>query len=518
MPSPFRSVVAFAAAAALVGCASLPRERGYAQTDALVQARLDAAPTWSAQLVSDPIAPDIPQAPLDAAAAVRVAFEHNPRVRQAYARLGLGRAEMEDARRIGNPTFGYARLSPPDGEGHEITRSLGLDLGDLLLLASRKRFADGELDRLQLDAASDLLQLASEVESAWYASVGAAQIAAMRDLIAQSAEHAADLAQRFFDAGNINRLQLEQERAAAAQARIASVRAAVDALRVRAALADVLGLPASGQWTTLRELPAPPATLFDADALTALALEQRLDLAAAHRDVALREDALGVARRWRWLGGVELGYERESDADGGVKRGPSLALGLPIFNQGQGSIARADAQLLDARAKLDAQRLDIRNAVHHGVARVALAREIAERYREALVPGREAIVARTQEQVNFMLRGVFELIAAKQDEYDAYQEYIEAVRDYWIARAELRHLVGGRLPDDAAPAQPGIGIAPMLPVEEAAPMDHSQHHGMTAPETPSPEAVDPHAGHRMPASPPDASTRHEHHRHADGDE
>lgn len=513
-----RPAAALAAAVALTACAGLPRERGYAQTDALVRSQLDAAPDWSAQLA--PVAPAIaiPSQPLTAEDAVRLAFQHNPRVRQAYARLGLGRAELEDARRIGNPTFGYARLSPRDGGGRDITRSIGIGLGDLLLLASRTRFASGELDRLQLGAASELLQLASEVESAWYASVGAAQIAAMRDLVAQSAEHAAELAQRFFDAGNINRLQLEQELAAAAQARIASVRATVDALRARAALTDLLGLPANEQWNTLRQLPAPPATQFDADALTTLALDQRLDLAAARQDVALREDALGVTRRWRWFGAVELGYERESEADGGVKRGPSLALGLPIFNQGQGSIARADALLLDARAQRDAQLLDVENAVRQGVAHVALAYDIAERYRQVLVPRREAIVARTQEQVNFMLRGVFELIAAKQDEYDAYQEYLEAVRDYWIARAELRRLVGGRLPDDDTPVQPGVGIDAILPAEEPAPMDHSQHHGMTAPETPSDEAVDPHAGHHMLQPAPDASHGHEHHQHPVGDE
>lgn len=518
MKSSFRPVAVLAAAAALTACAGLPRERGYAQTDALVRSRLDAAPAWSAQLAPDVAAAPVPTQPLTAADAVRLAFQHNPRVRQAYARLGLGRAELEDARRIGNPTLGYTRLSPRDGGGSEITRSIGLGLGDLLLLGSRTRFANGELDRLQQSAASDLLQLASEVEAAWYVCAGADQIAAMRDLVAQSADHAAELAQRFFDAGNISRLQLEQELAAAAQARIAAVRAAVDALRARAALADLLGLPSNEQWQTLRQLPAPPATIFDADALTALALDQRLDLAAARQDVVLREDALGVARRWRWLGGVELGYERESEADGGVKRGPSLALGLPIFNQGQGSVARADAQLLDARAQLDAQLLEARNAVQQGVEHVALARDIAERYRQVLVPRREAIVARTQEQVNFMLRGVFELIAAKQDEYDAYEEYLEAVRDYWIARAELRRLVGGRLPDDDTPAQPGIGIDTILPAEEPTPMDHSQH-GMTMPDAPADEkSADPHAGHHMSEPSVDESHQLESHRHSTTDE
>jgi cobalt-zinc-cadmium efflux system outer membrane protein len=44
-----------------------------------------------------------------------------------------------------------------------------------------------------------------------------------------------------------------------------------------------------------------------------------------------------------------------------------------------------------------------------------------------------------------MLLGVYQLLLAKQAEVNAYREYIEAVRDYWIARSELEHALGGRL-------------------------------------------------------------------------
>ena len=47
-----------------------------------------------------------------------------------------------------------------------------------------------------------------------------------------------------------------------------------------------------------------------------------------------------------------------------------------------------------------------------------------------------------------MLMGAFEALQAKREQYAAYQEYIEAVRDYWLARVRLRLSVGGKLPDD----------------------------------------------------------------------
>lgn len=62
------------------------------------------------------------------------------------------------------------------------------------------------------------------------------------------------------------------------------------------------------------------------------------------------------------------------------------------------------------------------------------------------------MVKPTQQDVNYMLEGPFHLLEVKQQAYDAYQGYIEAVRDYWLARAELGREVGARLPVLAARA------------------------------------------------------------------
>ncbi len=497
----FRSVASIAAALALAGCASLPRDRGYSESRELIANQRPVPPDWSPLRTNQEL--QLPTAPIGAEDAVRLAFFNNPRLREEYARLGLGRADLEDARRLSNPSLGYLRLSPDSGAGTQITRSLSLGLTDLLILPARKRLAEAELERLQMAVASAVLDIATDVEVAWYEAVGAQQIAAMRDVVARAAEQSAELAQRFFDAGNINRLQLEQERAAATQARIDGLAAGSDALRARHRLAGLIGLPTSADWSTQSQLPAPRAVGYDADTLVASALETRLDLAAARRAVTLREDALGVTRRWRWLGGIEVGYEHEREFDGGRATGPFASVELPIFNQGQGSVARAEAELQHARAELDAMLLTVQNDARLGLDALSVAYTIAERHRAELVPHREAIVARTQEQVNFMLVGVFELLLAKQQEYDAYQAYLEAVRDYWVARAGLRGAVGTRLPDDDVPAEPVIGVEAILPaVDGSGAMDHSRHTG---------QASDPHAGHRMPdsAPPPDPHAGHD---------
>jgi len=43
------------------------------------------------------------------------------------------------------------------------------------------------------------------------------------------------------------------------------------------------------------------------------------------------------------------------------------------------------------------------------------------------------------------LKGAYDLLFAKQNEIAAERSYIEAWRDYWIARTELERAVGGDL-------------------------------------------------------------------------
>jgi cobalt-zinc-cadmium efflux system outer membrane protein len=110
----------------------------------------------------------------------------------------------------------------------------------------------------------------------------------------------------------------------------------------------------------------------------------------------------------------------------------------------------------------------------HAALQIARAR-IAE-YRDVLIPQRVETVARAQEEVNFMLIGIFELIALKQDEYAAYEGYLDAIRDYWIARAELGLAVGAELPGSARADDTRFGVDEFLRPAPGG-MDHSAHSG-----------------------------------------
>lgn len=69
-----------------------------------------------------------------------------------------------------------------------------------------------------------------------------------------------------------------------------------------------------------------------------------------------------------------------------------------------------------------------------------------------------------------MLSGAFEALEAKRVQYQAYGEYIDAVRDFWLARVQLRLAIGGSLADEGATSE-------VINLDEPAPKSTGNAHG-----------------------------------------
>lgn len=425
--------------------------------------------------------------PLTPESAVRIAMLRSPKLQQEYARLGLARAEVLEAIEISNPSISLLKQNLSPSEGTQRTFGFSLPLVDLLLLPSRTRLAHADFQRARFDTAKAIFDVALDVESAWYAYVGAQQVADMRGAVANAAQVSADLAERFYIAGNITELQLNQERAAASEARIEAGAAEVDAEKHRLALNNLMGLDSRlSPWIALDRLPLPVAEEDDPARLISMAREKNLQLLAAQQQVLVMQSSLKSTKFWRWLGGANVGYEREKEADGARLSGKSIDLELPIFNQGQAKLTRSQALLAEANGRLREAELSIENSIRANSNAVRAHSEAVSIFRNALIPQRETVLARSQQEQNFMLIGVFELIQAKAKEYDAYQGYLEAIRDYWQSRIELTRAVGERLPSESAAKDSALSTKDILtPKDGMHDMDHSKKHGMN------------HSGHDM---------------------
>jgi cobalt-zinc-cadmium efflux system outer membrane protein len=137
------------------------------------------------------------------------------------------------------------------------------------------------------------------------------------------------------------------------------------------------------------------------------------------------------------------------------------------------------AQFRQARAAYQALAIQVRGQIRKAHYRMTAAQQRAVYYRDFVIPLRHRILEETQLQYNGMFVGVFVLLQARQEEINAGARYVEAVRDYWVARAELEQALGGQLPApaDMPATRPAPDPAPLSPGMESMPgMNHEHAH------------------------------------------
>ncbi len=440
-------------AVAVPGCAEVPRDAGFQDVQRLVNDRVARDVHWNENESSHAAAAkalkEILAKELTTGDATQIALLSNRRLQATFEELGITQADVVQAGLMRNPSLSVRPrwASPSQGTGTNIEFDLVFYFVDMALAPARQRLAQKQFEQVKLQVTDQVLALVAEVQTKFLTLQGARQAAAMRRAVFEANDASYELARRMNQAGNLSDLQLARERGQLEQSRVELVRAESDSRAAREALTRVLGLWGPDiEYRIDEKLPEVPAQEMALDKLESFAVEQRLDVQAARMESETLAEAVGIARDYRWLLLTEIGPDTERDFDGTWVTGPHFVLELPIFDQKQASIAKAAAQLRQSEHRLFALAVEARSDVRAARDRLVAARDLANHYRKIVIPTREQIVRLSMEQFNFMLIGVNDVLLAKREQYDSYQQYIDAVRDYWIARSDLQRAVGGKLP------------------------------------------------------------------------
>lgn len=461
----------------LAGCTSVLKDLGRSDVDALISER--GLPVNALALKKeDEFVSSLTMKPLTAESAIRIALVNNPRLKATYAELGIAAADVYEAGRIRNPIFHFSTLDTNEsGKRNLTTFGLITSFTDLITLPARKRYAEGEYAAIKQSVGDEVLNTAAEAETAFYHFVASKQVFKLREQIAKAGGLSLGLAKRYYDAGNLSRRELAMEHAAASESKLACLEAEAEAYAKRTELATVLGLSVADTWDSPAQLPVPLEQEDDIDSLISLAKESRLDLAASILRADILAGRLGVTNWARWLGDLDVGIEHEKETDGAELTGPTVEWEVPIFTQNRDRQLRASAELQIAIAEVQRLTMAVENDVRLAHAATQNTKIRVNEYREKLIPARIEIVERAQEEENFMLIGIFELLETKQDEYDTYQSYLEIVRDYWLARTDLARFVGNTLPSSASVGEEHLNIEEYIAPKSSG-VNHSKHGGM----------------------------------------
>jgi cobalt-zinc-cadmium efflux system outer membrane protein len=463
------------AAALEGGCVTYPSEEDtFRGVQDLVAARGIERIVWNRGSEADAeverAVEELLQPELTVEAAMQIALLNNRRLQATFEELGIAQADLVQAGLLSNPVFmGEVRFPPHPHTPYEL--DVSQDFLDVLLRPLRKQVAEAQFEGVKLQVAQAVIELASQVRAAYFTLQGAEQALDMRRSIALAFEASADAARRLHDAGNITELELANEQAALGEARIGLAEAEVVALDAREALVSLLGLwGARTEFSVAPRLPDLPLQEIPPEDIESLAVSQRLDLAGSWAEVEALAHALGLEDYAAWRQGIEGTVHVEREPGGATTIGPSLAIPIPLFDDGTAARARAFALLRQGEQRHAALAVEIRSEARRARARMFSARQRAEFYRDDLLPLRSAIVDQTQLEYNAMLVGVFQLLQARRAEIEAGQASIDALRDYWIERTALERAVGGRL------AEAGVSPAPEPPPERVPAPENTEHH------------------------------------------
>jgi cobalt-zinc-cadmium efflux system outer membrane protein len=397
------------------GCAQVPKEAGFNAVKGLVGQRVDYRLQWNQETEADreveKTIEEMLKNELTPEAAVQIALLNNPNLQAIYEDLGITQADVVEAGLLENPVlFGQARFPNKSEESTNYEFGITQNFLNILIRPARKKLSAIRFEQVKLQVADKVIQLAADVQKSYFSAIGAKQTRNMRNEITFAAGNSFELALRLHSAGNIDDLDLAQEKAHFEQSRLELANSETALLDTREQLTRLMGFwGLYTNWRLPEKLPDIPAAEIPLEHLESIAIENRLDLAAEKKAVEALAQALGITIDWRWVGQIEVGINTERETDRTWVTGPSLAIELPIFNQRQADIARLEAQLRRSQKRLTAQAIEIRSEVRSLRNRLIMQRNLIDHYRRTVLPLRERIVDLTLKNYNYMLMGAFDL-------------------------------------------------------------------------------------------------------------
>ncbi|MCW5660052.1 MAG: TolC family protein [Burkholderiaceae bacterium] len=450
-------------AAVVSGCASFSPDSGFSKVESTAKERLGKEVRWARseadQDIIDQRVRELLAKPLSAEDAVQLALLNNRGLQAMFQQLGITEAEFVQAGRLPNPGFSFGRLTR--GEEVEIERGLHFNLARLLALPLIRQVEGRRFEQTQAMVAMNVLVLAADTRKAYVNALAAEETVRYMRQIQQAAAATAELARRMEEVGNFNKLARAREQVFQADAALNLARAELAQRSTRERLTRLLGLwGAQAQFVLPERLPDLPKETRDLPDVERTAIGQRLDVLAARLATEQTAKNLGLTRTTRFVNVLELGLLRNSFNEPPPReRGWEISLELPLFDWGDARVAKAEAIYMESVHRAAETAINARSEVREAYTGYRLAWDIARHHRDEIVPLRKLIAEENLLRYNGMLIGVFELLADARAQIQSVNNYIESLRDFWTAQADLDMALIGK-PSLAAPAGPAITAEP----------------------------------------------------------
>jgi outer membrane protein TolC len=384
---------------------------------------------------------------LTADAAVQIALLNNRGLQAAYNELGIAEAVRVRQSLPPNPQVSVLRVS--GSIETELERQIVGDILALVTLPARSEISAGRFRQAQLTAALETLRVANRARSAFYRAVAANQSVELLVQAESAAGTAAQLAKRLGETGAMNKLDQAREQSFHVDVATQLATARQRALSERERLVRSLGLAGADlNFTLPKTLPALPSRPLRVPQVEQEALDRRIDLQIARIELDLLAKSYGLTNATRFVNVLEGGYADriKDDHETGVhshSHGFTVTFEIPIFDFGETRVREAEQSYMQAANKLAEIAVNVRSEARDAYRGYRTSYDIAARYQREILPLRKVISDEMMLRYGAMQVDVFPLLTDARQRIAANAAAVDALRDFWLASANLAATIAG---------------------------------------------------------------------------
>lgn len=439
---PQRRIIVAASIVLLNGCATVNPSLDYERTRALVANATGSFDLYIPNQTAD--REEVMKTPLTGltrADAVKAALMNNKEIPSLMYEIGMSHADAVQVGLLSNPSLnGVLRFPSGSGAG---TLEAGLlqNLFAVFRRPARQRMAKARLGKKIVEVAFAAANVAAEASTAYINALIAARAKTVAVENAKTARELLFVVKERLSVGTGTQLDINTAEAEAIEQDLMREQAELNANFAMLALSGVMGVEeVLGLFSAALTIARQPEVPHQLEILLELSEKNRLDYRARKIQVDIARQKLRLEKQ-KVLREASIGTSVESAGEG-TEVGPAFTIEIPLFDQNQAQIAKAEYRLSQAFAKLDAQRLAMRNEVRLAVTQHRAARRAVHRFEKKLIPLRTESLALAREAFSEGKTNLLFVIESQRQLLQTRNEYLSRLKTYLTSVSAIEKAVG----------------------------------------------------------------------------
>ena len=434
----------------LVGCASVKTGHEWRKFQEIAKERTDQELLWEkSEEEQKAILKEVEALLADGLSrqdVVRIALLNNRQLQSAFEEHGISKADLVQAGLLSNPSLGAVfRFLISSGSGTNVDADLFFPISDLWQMPFRKKAAAAHMEATIMRVGQVVMETSAEAKRAYDAVYYLSEAKNETEKILNRFREIGDQVAIRRDFGYMSDLDVYLAQTMIAEAEMELARFEGELGIARAHLNRILALgPRQMGYEIRGEEVEEPARLPPLEEAIEYALGHRLDIQMARFKVGQAERTLELEKA-RILKHVALGLSYEREADGADVFGPGFDIQLPIFDQNQAQIAKAQYRIRQARKNLQALEGRVREEITSDLERVHFHQTQVQTFREKIIPFREKAIGYAEKWVNAMQLNRLYLLEAQKGLLQSRRDYLRALMERQKALVDLELHMGGKL-------------------------------------------------------------------------